>query len=97
MIKKNEDPRIPKHLSGIAIVLSVLGVFIFIVSLIIILLGFSSPFRLIGVGAIPFGVFLFILSFILFGLSDLVYNSGFQNKLLIEILKQGLDKNQTTQ
>ena len=93
-MKKNEDPRIPEHTSGLAILISIIAVFVLIAGVLLIPVGLGLP--LLGIGAIPFGLSLIILSFILFGIAELVHNSGMRNKLLIEILKQGLAKQPVT-
>ena len=90
-MKNKVDPRIPKHTSGLGIIISIVAVFMLISGVLLIAVGFSLP--LLGVGTIPFGLSLIILSFILFGIAELVYNSGFQNKLLTELLKLQLPEN----
>lgn len=89
MNKKTEDPRIPKHLSVNAIILTVIGIFLFIGSLIVLFAGFAQP--VLGIGAFPFGLSLLVTSLVLVGFADLVYGSQYQTKLLIEILKAQLD------
>lgn len=94
MAKKIVDPRIPEHTSGLAIVISIIATLSLVVSLFLILAGFTLA--VVGIASLPFGIALFIFSMVLFGIAELVHNSGFQNKLLTEILKQTYNKELST-
>lgn len=89
MTKKTDDPRIPKHVSITAIILTVIGVFLFIGALIILFIGLTQP--LLGIGSIPIGLTLLVTSLVLVGFADIIYGAQYQTKLLIEILKTQLE------
>jgi len=93
-MKKEIDIRIPKHTSILGTILSVVGIILIIISAFIFLFSIQSP--LAGIAGIPAAAGLFAAGMICMAIGEITAQSQHQTKILVELLKKELGKEDAT-